>query len=143
MLQDTSGSETTVGSLECTDDLAPRFEIARGSDCSAGTDAKGEAVSPSDLAHVRIGWQVSPEDFLTQIEVCHDERTDDTLWTRNVLVGAATALRDTGGDRPPFRRDLKGSSSKNDRFFTELSSDTDVDRCDEEEEEEKRCNVCT
>ncbi len=42
------------------------------------------------------------------------------------MIGSATELRDTTPGRPPFRRDLKGK--RDDRFFTEFSSDTDVNR---------------
>ncbi len=60
-----------------------------------------------------------------QIELCHYEPTADTLWTLHSVVGAAIDLRDTGGSRPPFRRDLKGKSD--DRFFKKFSSDSHVD----------------
>ncbi len=58
--------------------------------------------------------------------MCHDERTDDTLWTKHTVIGPSIELRDTTSGRPPFRRDLKGK--RDDRFFTEFSSDTDVDK---------------
>ncbi len=95
-----------VGSISCSAEHAPNIRVTPGDAC-AKVDAELEPISASDLALAEIGWLVEDK-FHLQILVCHDERYDDTLFTRHVLIGAAIENRDKTSGRPPFRRDLKG-----------------------------------
>ena len=59
-----------------------------------------------------------------QIVLCHDSKTDSTLWTRH-NVSSRVGARDMTSGRPSFRRDVKGETA---HFFLEFGSDTQVNK---------------
>ncbi len=92
--------------------------------CSNPPDRYCATSSICSLALVEIGWELPSGQFVNQIELCIDEDSYATLWTRHVVSGSAIKQQDVN-DRPNFRRDNHDETGY-DELFPNFDSQGDI-----------------
>lgn len=109
--------------VTCVNRMEPRIsKVFTASKPCADTGADGRKSDLSGNLHIiNIGFQIR-DSYLKQIEICTDEKSYGTLWTKHRINGVSINENDRN-ERPDFKTDTSGE-----RRFYNFTSSTGLDR---------------